>query len=91
MDQIEELNPPPSPTKMQDSRASEYEKQFGSECWELDALEPSYITSLIRVNIEQEIDPQVWDAAMEREERQRSILARLAANWETVASQLEGH
>lgn len=51
MDQIEEFNPPPNPTKVTDSRTGGYIEEFGYECWELDALEPSVISALIKENV----------------------------------------
>lgn len=47
MPQIEELNPPPNPAKLTDSRANEYIAKYGNSSWELDALDPQYISDLI--------------------------------------------
>ncbi|MCB8818673.1 hypothetical protein [Desulfosporosinus shakirovi] len=46
MNQIEQYDPPPNPTKLTDSRATKYIDEFGHECWELDALEPHVISDL---------------------------------------------
>lgn len=51
LDQIEEFGPPPNPTKLSDSRAQGYIEEFGHECWELDALDPSVISRLIDENV----------------------------------------
>ena len=40
LDQVELYRPPPNPAKETDSRYAAYARQFGTECWELDALEP---------------------------------------------------
>lgn len=61
MDQVQQHNPPPNPTKITDSRAGEYIARFGHESWELDALEPAYIKQLIEDNIVSLIDHNKWD------------------------------
>lgn len=47
MDQIEEYNPPPDPAKVTDSRFEKYADEFGDESWELDALEPKVIDTIL--------------------------------------------
>lgn len=39
MDQILEVEPPPNPAKMTDTRYGKYISEYGDESWELDALE----------------------------------------------------
>ncbi len=48
MDQVEQYEPPPNPAKTTDSRYAAYIAEFGGESWELDALEPAVIATLIR-------------------------------------------
>jgi hypothetical protein len=74
MPQIEELNPPPNPAKMTDSRAVDYVEQYGDQSWELDALDPVYIERLIERAVLQLRDPCRWEDAMARE---NDDLARL--------------
>jgi hypothetical protein len=69
MPQVEELNPPPNPAKTTDARFAAYKKKFGSASWELDALPPEYIDSLIREHVTAEIDDDTWDR------REKEILA----------------
>ena len=47
MDQIRRYEPPPNYAKASDSRSEGYVKQYGTECWELDALDPSVIQSVL--------------------------------------------
>ena len=61
MDQIEELNPPPNPAKMTDSRFASYSDQFGDESWELDALDPRSLQQLATENIQKYIDTDKWE------------------------------
>ena len=51
MDQIERYRPPPNPAKETDTRYAAYAKQFGRECWELDALVPTVIANLIPTEV----------------------------------------
>lgn len=78
MDQIEELNPPPDPAKLTDSRAGGYVAEFGYDSWELDALEPEYIEALIRRTVLEYRDDEVWLTTLEREKAMVDTLKKLA-------------
>jgi hypothetical protein len=60
MDQINQYNPPPNPTKTTDSRATGYIEEFGHSSWELDALEPAVIAQLIRDQVNLHRDALLW-------------------------------
>lgn len=81
MPQVERYNPPPNPAKFQDPRAADYIRKFGSESWELDALDPHVIDDLISREIEQYIDQEIWNETKEREGRAKAKLKELAENW----------
>jgi hypothetical protein len=85
MTQIEELNPPPNPAKMSDSRADDYVRMMEANgaddpyvSWELDALDPSYIDALIHDAVERIKDPDALDESLAREVEARSYLEDLA-------------
>lgn len=61
MDQIEQYDPPPNPAKETDSRFQAYLDRYGEESWELDALEPNVLVTLIRDEIRPLIDSTLWD------------------------------
>jgi len=84
IEQIEEFNPPPNPAKLSDSRASVYVREFGSESWELDALEPDVLAVLVRKNIEILIDFDKWNEAVKREEDGRKALNQISKNFDSV-------
>jgi hypothetical protein len=86
MDQINELNPPPNPTKATDSRSSKYVPKYGYECWELDALEPAYLVDLVTNEVEKLRDGNLWDEAVEKEEAERELLKEAA---EEIKEKLE--
>jgi len=81
MEQIEELQPPPNPAKMTDSRYEQYISQYGNESWELDALEPKYISSLIEENILAERNEERWEEAIAEQEEERLQIAEVIDRW----------
>lgn len=74
MDQIEELSPPENPAKMTDSRFTSYATDYGYSSWELDALNPEYLTNLVREKVGDIIDPDAWET---KEEEIETIRARM--------------
>ncbi len=81
MEQIEEVQPPPNPAKMTDSRYGRYTSQYGEESWELDALEPRYIASLIEEHILAERDGGKWQEAVAQQEKERQQIANMIKRW----------
>lgn len=78
-DQVDELNLPPNPAKLSDSRAKAYIADFGRSSWELDALDPEYIEKIIATTVKQFRDEDIWDETMEREREMVATLKKLAA------------
>jgi len=77
MDQIDEYTPPPNPAKETDSRFRDYQRLHGDESWELDALEPSVIDTLVTEACSSCInDRNAFDL---QDERQRRIRRQLVA------------
>lgn len=81
MEQVEEVSPPPNPAKMTDSRYAQYISQYGNESWELDALEPRYISNLIEENILAERDEEKWEEAVSQQEKERGQIAQVTERW----------
>lgn len=84
MDQIEELQPPPNPTKLTDSRAKEYIYEYGQSSWELDALKPDYMHNIITEKIREHIDFDKWHVTDKRILLHRRTLAALAENFADI-------
>lgn len=80
-DQVEEFDPPPNPTKLTDSRADGYIRDFGHTCWELDALDPEYISNLIDEAIKEVKDDDAWDEALDEENTHKENLAKASKLW----------
>ena len=88
-DQIELYNPPPNPAKSTDSRFVEYESNFGTSSWELDALEPSVISDLIEAAIIEARDQDLWDLAVLNEKGDKDLLRKASQQWSTIVERLQ--
>lgn len=86
MEQIEQYDPPPNPTKVSDSRANGYIAEYGYSCWELDALEPQVISELIQRNVTPYRNDKVYKRVLDREKHETVLLNELAAGWEGVSA-----
>jgi hypothetical protein len=87
-DQIEQYNPPPNPAKTTDARYQSYAGKYGDESWELDALEPRVIVDLIRKAVQDRIDQDAWEEALERQKTGRDQLGKVSRRWESVVEHL---
>jgi hypothetical protein len=90
IDQVEQYGPPPNFAKETDSRFAGYVRQFGENCWELDALDPDVIAGLIWREIEAVLDHEGWNAALAEEQYRRDLLVTTSRNWAMVESYVEG-
>ena len=84
MEQVEEFSPPPNPAKITDSRAATYITQFGDDSWELDALEPAFLTGLIERTVLRFRDEEKWSAKLEQENEIKEKLSRVASKWDRL-------
>lgn len=81
MDQIRELNPPENPAKITDSRADSYIKRFGRSSWELDAIEPKALASLVRDAIVGLMDYPLFQKNERKQEQGRKELLKFAKTY----------
>jgi hypothetical protein len=93
MDQIEELAPPPNPSKDTDTRFDGYKEMMAEygytdpddiPSWELDALTPDYITSLINEQVEKYIDFSLFSERQDLEREGELQLQKVADNWTEI-------
>jgi hypothetical protein len=84
--QIDEYKPPENPTKITDSRANDYIRKFGKSSWELDALPPNIIESLIENEVREYIDDAEWDRVEDEIKKEKKQLNALCENWQKISS-----
>lgn len=83
-DQVTRYNPPPNPAKVSDSRSASYIAQHGTSSWELDALEPNVINTLIQTEASALIDSTLMDERREQEASDKEILQLASDQWEEI-------
>lgn len=83
-DQIERYNLPANPAKKTDSRVKAYVEQYGTESWELDALEPKTLKELIQDTIVKYLDMDKFRKREAEEAEGRELLIKVADNWDKL-------
>jgi len=91
MNQVDQYQPPPNFAKLSDTRASDYVIKFGNNSWELDALEPSVLSLLVRENILAIRDNDLWQEAVAEENEHKTDLSRIAANYDEIITFLDNN
>ena len=89
MDQVQSLNPPPNPAKISDSRCAAYIKKYGSKSWELDALKPEHIITLLEGSIKTLMSSKKWKVMVEKETDMRSDMAKVGEKWDEIIDGLK--
>lgn len=77
IEQIRQYNPPHNPAKISDPRAKEFIKNFGHSSWEVDALRPEVLNSLLTNAIETRLDLELYNSIVEREANDKKKLKTL--------------
>jgi hypothetical protein len=88
MDQVDQYQPPPNPAKITDSRAENYIEEYGTESWELDALDPATLAALITAEIDSYKDGTEWAARTGEMLNERQQLSAAADRWSDVTAWL---
>lgn len=88
MDQVLQYNPPPNPAKTTDSRYGRYIRSYGTESWELDALQPEVLMDLIGREVQQHIEPDLWEARRAMTARGQATLKAVRDNYDDIMAWL---
>jgi hypothetical protein len=88
MDQVNHYQPPPNPAKLTDARATGYISRYGTESWELDALDPTTLDALITATISEYRDETLWERDTAAMEADRGLLMQAASRWDEIATYL---
>lgn len=86
MDQVEQYDPPPNPAKLTDSRGTDYVDRYGTESWELDALEPAVLVNLIQDALADYIDQDLMDEKIAHEDENQARLRTIVDRWDDLES-----
>jgi hypothetical protein len=81
-DQVQTWKPPENPAKETDSRYKSYIVQFGESSWELDAIEPRTLASIVTEAVEDLRDDDLWDDAVEREDEMKEDLQAFVKSYQ---------
>ena len=81
MEQVEELNLPPNPTKATDKRSGAYIAKYGRTCWEVDALPPAKLTEIVTGEIEGIIDLDTYSEVVSLESEEKEELKELIKDY----------
>jgi len=81
MEQIKQYNPPPNPAKTTDSRFQGYIKKYGHESWELDALDPDILVSIIQRYVSDIIDTEIREKVLKVEKQHKEKLLRVSCRY----------
>lgn len=73
-EQVAQYNPPPNPAKMSDSRAAKFVDRHGALSYEVDALPPAVLTTLIEDAIDEYEDSALMEVWLEKEEHHKEML-----------------
>lgn len=82
-DQIEQYNPPPNPAKITDPRAKDFIAKHGVHSWEVDALQPNVLNTLVESAILKYIDIEQWKNVEKAEKKQKSNLANFISTFDS--------
>ena len=74
MKQIKQFDSPENPAKITDPRAKTYIKEFGKKSWELDALPPKELDSILRKSIESNIDRPQYEKMLALEKKDVGVV-----------------
>jgi hypothetical protein len=81
-DQAEDLPPHDADTKEEDPRHRWFVQSYGSECWELDALDPNTLRNIVRDGIQEWIlDRAAWDRVRTVQEAERASIRTAMNAW----------
>lgn len=79
--QVEHYKLPPNPALFRDSRLAEYLRDYGNHTWELEALAPEFLHTLIENAVHSIRDESVWESSLARERSNGAELHAIAREY----------
>jgi hypothetical protein len=74
LEQIEQYDPPRNPAKIKDPRSAKFIKELGTSSWEVDALRPEVLHSLLEEQIISRIDFGRYEQIVNEEKHHKVVL-----------------
>jgi hypothetical protein len=71
----------PASDKRQDPRYGWFVPLYGDQCWEIDALDPNILRSLVEEAIKEEIEPDAWERLETVNRAERESLREVLTAW----------
>jgi hypothetical protein len=78
---LDDLPSFPAADKKKDPRYRWFTERYGSQCWELDALDPNDLRGLIEAAITEHIEPVAWERCAICERAERESLRHVLDRW----------
>jgi hypothetical protein len=80
IEQVNEHQPPPNPTKLSDTRAKDFIAKYGHTSWEVDALPPNVLTEIIETRFEELLDMEAMQVIKEQEAKDIAFLREVVGD-----------
>lgn len=80
IEQVREYSLPPNPAKLSDSRAALFVEKYGPNSWEVDAIPPRVLQSLISETVEGFIDLETMQVVKDKEKEDKKRLRAAMVN-----------
>jgi hypothetical protein len=71
-------------TKTRDPRYKWFKQNYGAQCWELDAMDPRDLRTIVETEINALIDRTLWEQQELHEEREKKSIESLLRWWANV-------
>lgn len=81
MDQVKQYDPPENPAKQTDPRAKWYIEKYGDNSWELDALPPPILMQIVRDNVIQHMNLDLFREVRIKEANQKLVITKYAEDY----------
>lgn len=90
MEQVRMYNLPPNPAKVTDSRYENYRQKYGDSSWELDAIDPAVLTTIIETGVRDYLVQSIFDAAVQKETVAKKGIRAIAERYTEILNYIRG-
>jgi len=91
LDMVRDIQERPNPAKVTDSRYEAYQELYGDDSWELDALDPRRIETIIRDGVESFTDEPARKEIISEQEQERTQLNEIANLYDDIVAEFLGY